>query len=108
MMRVLRIMDTNGDHMLSREELKAGLLDMGIELAMSDFDNIMILLDRNHDGVVSFAEFIEQVRPSIPLRAQLVRKPTSLRVLWAKRILCSPPPRVIAAIEEGLTEDRCN
>lgn len=75
LMRVVRVMDSDGDHLLSREELKDGLLGMGIEIAMADFDNIMILLDRNRDGVISFAEFVDRVRPPLSeTRSTLVER----------------------------------
>jgi hypothetical protein len=33
---------------LSRDELKAGLLDLGIDVSLSDMENLMIYFDRDH------------------------------------------------------------
>ena len=48
LMRVLKVMDTSGDDALSRDELKAGLLDLGIDVSLSDMENLMIYFDRDH------------------------------------------------------------
>ena len=48
LLRVLKVMDTSGDDQLSRDELKAGLLDLGIEVSLSDMENLMIFFDRDH------------------------------------------------------------
>jgi Ca2+-binding EF-hand superfamily protein len=48
LMRVLKVMDSSGDDALSRDELKAGLLDLGIDVSLSDMENLMIYFDRDH------------------------------------------------------------
>lgn len=62
LMRVLRVMDVSGDDALSRDELKAGLLDLGIEVSLSDMENLMVYFDTDHSGTISFAEFCDGVR----------------------------------------------
>ena len=54
LLRVLKVMDTSGDDQLSRDELKAGLLDLGIEVSLSDMENLMIFFDRDHRCVILF------------------------------------------------------
>ena len=73
LMRVLRVMDVNGDDSLSRDELKAGLLDLGIEVSLSDMENLMVYFDTDHNGTISFAEFCDGIRGKLTAtRANLV------------------------------------
>ena len=44
------------------DELKAGLLDLGIEVSLSDMENLMIFFDRDHSGTISFNEFCDGIR----------------------------------------------
>ena len=62
LIRVLKVMDTSGDDALSRDELKAGLLDLGIDVSLSDMENLMIYFDRDHSGTISFSEFCDGIR----------------------------------------------
>ena len=57
MSRVLKIMDDNGNKVLSREELKYGLRDYGIDLSNKQLDAVMSYFDRNGDGTVDIDEF---------------------------------------------------
>jgi hypothetical protein len=73
LMRVLRVMDVSGDDALSRDELKAGLLDLGIEVSLSDMENLMVYFDTDHSGTISFAEFCDGIRGELTsVRADLI------------------------------------
>ena len=45
--RTIAIMDTNGDKRLSKEELKNGLADYGIELNSREVDDVFTYFDRD-------------------------------------------------------------
>ncbi len=75
LMRVLRMMDEDGDDSLSRDELKRGLLDLGVEVSLSDLENVMISFDKDHSGTISFAEFVDGIRGELsPLRLGYVER----------------------------------
>lgn len=60
--RVLRIMDDSGDKKLSKEELKYGLRDYGIDLNQRELTELMNYFDRDSDGVITFDEFLVALR----------------------------------------------
>ena len=66
--RVLKIMDDNGNKVLSREELKYGLRDYGIDLSNKQLDAVMTYFDRNHDGTVDIDEFLLGMAPPMNQR----------------------------------------
>jgi hypothetical protein len=63
--RVLRLMDDSGDKRLSRSELKYGLRDFGIDLSQQQTDRLMAYFDRDHDGTISFDEFLRGLAPPL-------------------------------------------
>ena len=61
--RVMKIMDDDGNMKLSKDELKFGLKDYGVELTSTDMENLMTHFDRDRDGTVSFDEFLGALAP---------------------------------------------
>ena len=72
--RTLSIMDNNGDKRLTKEELKYGLADFGIELNIREIDDIFTYFDRDRNGFVDVTEFFVGVRGDLSEnRARLVQ-----------------------------------
>jgi calcyphosin len=62
MMRVLKIMDDNGDGRLDRSELKWGLKDYGIVLSPAELEAVFSHFDRDRNGFVDRDEFLAGLR----------------------------------------------
>ena len=60
--RTLMIMDDSGDKRLSKDELKYGLRDYGIELNIRELDEIFSYFDRDGNGFVDITEFLVGIR----------------------------------------------
>ena len=60
--RTLSIMDDNGDKRLSKDELKYGLRDYGIDLNLRELDEIFLAFDRDRNGFIDVTEFLVGVR----------------------------------------------
>ncbi|KAJ0403356.1 hypothetical protein P43SY_007107 [Pythium insidiosum] len=60
--RVLALLDTSGDGVLSAQELKFGLRDLGVELSPSELTAVMTYLDKDKDGQVTLEELLEGLR----------------------------------------------
>ena len=72
--RTLSIMDNNGDKRLTKEELKYGLADFGIELNIREVDDIFTYFDRDRNGFVDVTEFFVSLRGDLSdNRARLVQ-----------------------------------
>ena len=72
--RVIAIMDDDGNKRLSKEELRTGLNDYGIELNLRELDDIFALFDRDHDGTIDVSEFLVAVKgPLNERRKKLVK-----------------------------------
>eukprot|EP01010_Urceolus_cornutus_P005370 NODE_929_length_1227_cov_249.127334_g706_i0.p1 GENE.NODE_929_length_1227_cov_249.127334_g706_i0~~NODE_929_length_1227_cov_249.127334_g706_i0.p1 ORF type:complete len:272 (-),score=55.39 NODE_929_length_1227_cov_249.127334_g706_i0:116-931(-) len=70
---ILRSMDDNGNRMLSRAELKGGLLEMGIPTTELEMDTLMRHFDRDSNGQVTSQEFVGGLKPELwPHRRELV------------------------------------
>ena len=54
---MLQRLDRNGDGLVSREELRSGLLGLGLVLGMSELDALMRVFDTNMSGRIDFREF---------------------------------------------------
>ena len=54
---MLQRLDRNGDGLLSREEMRTGLLGMGVPLAAPELDSLMRVFDTNMSGRIDFREF---------------------------------------------------
>ena len=68
-------MDNNGDKQLSKEELKYGLANYGIELNLRELDDIFSVFDRDHNGVVSLDELLVAIKGDMnPRRKALVER----------------------------------
>src|SRR3546814_5438206 len=65
--------DLSGDNRLSKEELKYGLADYGIQLNLNELEAAFSYFDRNRDGHIDLNEFMRGVRGEMnPRRRQLV------------------------------------
>ena len=74
MTRLLSIMDNNGDKTLSKDELKYGLRDYGIDLTMNELEQVFLYFDRDHSGTISIDEFLIGLKGDMNLRRkQIVR-----------------------------------
>ncbi len=72
--RTLAIMDDNGDKRLTKEELKYGLRDYGIDLNMREIDEVFLQFDKNKDGFIDTTEFFVAIRGDLnPRRKALVK-----------------------------------
>lgn len=60
--RSMRIMDDNGDKKLSKQELKSGLSDFGVDINFQELDHIMSYFDLDRNGSISFDEFLIGMR----------------------------------------------
>jgi len=60
--RVLAIMDNNGDKRLTKDELKFGLSDYGIELNIRELDDLFFYFDRDRNGFIDINEFLVGMR----------------------------------------------
>ncbi len=56
--KVFKLLDGNGDGMLSKEELIKGYKDAKISISEEDFDLFMKRIDSNFNGLISYEEFI--------------------------------------------------
>ncbi|RHY18623.1 hypothetical protein DYB32_010352, partial [Aphanomyces invadans] len=63
--RIMRIMDDSGDKRLSRDELRFGLRDYGVDCSDADLDVLMHAFDVDGDGLISFDEFLVALRGDI-------------------------------------------
>ncbi|XP_014211669.1 calcyphosin-like protein isoform X2 [Copidosoma floridanum] len=61
--RVFRRMDEDGNKQLSKDELKRGLEECGLELSDDEVDAMFEKLDADSSGGVNVEEFIVAVRP---------------------------------------------
>lgn len=60
--RLLRIMDDNGDGVLTKDELQFGLEDLGVRMNSVEVQEVFAFFDRDHDGAISQAEFLRGLR----------------------------------------------
>ena len=60
--RTLMIMDDNGDKRLTKDELKYGLADYGIDLNIRELDEVFLAFDRDRNGFVDITEFLVGIR----------------------------------------------
>lgn len=56
--RLLRIMDDDNDKRLSRNELKFGLKNYGVELSATELEQVFLYFDKSGDGFISVDEFL--------------------------------------------------
>eukprot|EP01038_Epipyxis_sp_PR26KG_P009178 gene9178-12377_t len=60
--RTLAVMDDSGDKKLSKDELKYGLRDYGIDLNLRELDDIFSYFDRDRNGFIDIDEFLIGIR----------------------------------------------
>ena len=73
--RSFRIMDDDGSKSLSPYEFSKAMADFGMSLSEAEVKAIFAAFDGNHDGVVSYDEFLHEVKgPMNPARKALVAK----------------------------------
>jgi Ca2+-binding EF-hand superfamily protein len=72
--RLINIMDNNGDKRLTREELMYGMRDYGINISKTELEQLFLLFDRDRNGFIDVSEFLIGIRGDLnDRRKQLVR-----------------------------------
>jgi Ca2+-binding EF-hand superfamily protein len=71
-------LDKDGNGSISRDELRARLRELEIELSFDDFQRIFAKLDVNNDGNISFSEFVARYRMQPVLSAQEAKSDVAL------------------------------
>merc|ERR1711991_768905 len=66
--RVLKIMDDDGNKVLSKDEFKNGMKDYGIDLTLTEVDSCMTVFDRDRSGTISFDELVLALAPPMNAR----------------------------------------
>lgn len=66
--KLLSIMDDNGDKRLSKEELRYGLRDYGIDLTPTEMEQVFLYFDRDGNGFIDSTEFLVGLRGDLPPR----------------------------------------
>jgi Ca2+-binding EF-hand superfamily protein len=73
--RSLRLMDTDGDRRLSKDELKTGLRKFGVDINFHEVDCLFAFFDTDESGCISCDEFITGMRGEMSeRRLSLVRQ----------------------------------
>jgi Ca2+-binding EF-hand superfamily protein len=54
---MLNRMDRNKDGILSRDEIRRGLAEMGVQLTATELDSVMRAFDKDHNGKIDWFEF---------------------------------------------------
>eukprot|EP01041_Mallomonas_annulata_P005047 gene5047-10112_t len=73
--RLMKIMDDNGDKRLSKDELRYGLRDYGIDVSPLQLEQLMLYFDRDRSGFVDFNEFLVGMRgPMNSHRKSVIRE----------------------------------
>lgn len=72
--KLLTIMDDNGDKRLSKDELKYGLRDYGIDLTPTELEQVFLYFDRDGNGFIDATEFLVGLRGDLsPRRKKFIR-----------------------------------
>ena len=117
--RVMAVMDSSGDKMLSREELHFGLRDYGIVLSQGDARAVFDVFDRDGSGTVDFDEFLFALRGDLSARRLGLVKQAFKKLIFQWHpdkcpgscglVLPPPPPEACtSACTSGCSEDQCN
>jgi calcyphosin len=72
MAKLLQIMDDNGDKRLTKDELRYGLRDYGIDLNASELDQVFAVMDRDKNGFVDITEFLVAIKGDMNSRRKSV------------------------------------
>ncbi len=72
--KLLAIMDDNGDKRLSKDELKYGLRDYGVNLTLTELEQVFLYFDRDQNGFIDVNEFLVGIRGDLnDRRKRIVR-----------------------------------
>lgn len=66
--RSLKLIDTNGDKRLSKDELQVGLRRFGVDVTFHELDYLFALFDADRSGCISVDEFLVGMRGEISPR----------------------------------------
>lgn len=66
--KLLSIMDDNGDKRLSKEELRYGLRDYGVDLTPTEMEQVFLFFDRDGNGFIDCTEFLVGLRGDLSQR----------------------------------------
>lgn len=58
---VFASIDKNGNQMLSREELKEGMIKSGMRISDEEFENLFVELDKDNSGSIGYREYLAHV-----------------------------------------------
>ena len=72
--KLLSIMDDNGDKRLSKDELKYGLRDYGIDLTPTELEQVFNVMDRDKNGFVDVTEFLVAIKGEMNSRRKGIIK----------------------------------
>eukprot|EP01043_Picozoa_sp_COSAG02_P072491 COSAG02_NODE_13684_length_1362_cov_1.985748_1_plen_419_part_01 len=75
--------DTNGDGLLTREEIRKGFAKLGEDMNDADLERFMALADSNHDGKIDYTEFVQTGKLTDTLAALDTRMETEMRRMGA-------------------------
>lgn len=68
--RIFRLMDTDDNRRLSKEELKIGLEHYGLYMSDDEIDELMKTIDKDKSGQMNVTEFLVAIRGTINQRRQ--------------------------------------
>merc|ERR1719208_430693 len=69
-----RIIDSNNDGALSKQELEAGMNSFGKKFSQVEIDSVFALADVNSDGEINYAEFVSLMFPAASTALAKFRK----------------------------------
>jgi Ca2+-binding EF-hand superfamily protein len=59
--QIYRLLDGNGDGVLTTKEIRDGFKKLDLDLTSRDIEEIIKVLDKNTDGMISLEEFVQNL-----------------------------------------------
>ena len=97
--------------MIDHDELKRGLVSLGIEVSGARLDDIVALLDKDHDGSIDYAEFARCApAASVTATAMAAAHPprASAQLVWRGAAAAPAFPRNQASTRGPRSSDGCD